>query len=179
MSAGRQTPPRKPGRASRPSILRQVNAKAQLAKINGNRHLHPKCGAKARSTGEPCRQLAMTNGRCRWHGGRTGSGKQWGLPVWPDRDAPGAMDKLNRKLRDLTKAAKRRGKRIAAMTPKERADYDAWKRAHKPGSPADRARARAERKQNADARAMIERMQAHPPAPEQQPKPETYQGAFA
>lgn len=179
MSAGRQTPQRKPGRASRPSILRQINAKAQLAAINGNRHLHPKCGAKARSTGEPCRQLAMSNGRCRWHGGKTGRGKQWGLPVWPDRDAPGAMDKVNRKLRDLTKAAKKRERRVAAMTPEERADYEKWKRAHKPGSSADRARARALRKQNAEARAMIDRMQEPRPASEQPPQPEIYQGAFS
>jgi len=27
------------------------------------------CGAKARSTGKPCRGSAMQNGRCRLHGG--------------------------------------------------------------------------------------------------------------
>lgn len=27
------------------------------------------CGAKARSTGQPCRGSAMKNGRCRLHGG--------------------------------------------------------------------------------------------------------------
>jgi hypothetical protein len=107
----------------------------------------------------------MKNGRCYRHGGRTPKGKAWGLPVWPDRDAPGAMDKVDRKLRDLQKAAKRREKRVAAMTPEERAAYDAWKWAHKPGTPADRARARAERKRNAEARAMIARMQAAPSPP--------------
>jgi hypothetical protein len=30
---------------------------------------HPKCGAHSRRTGNPCRQPAMPNGRCRMHGG--------------------------------------------------------------------------------------------------------------
>lgn len=32
--------------------------------------LHPKCGAKCRS-GEPCKNPAMKNGRCRMHGGKS------------------------------------------------------------------------------------------------------------
>lgn len=32
----------------------------------------PRCGAKARSNGhQPCRQAAMVNGRCYFHGGAT------------------------------------------------------------------------------------------------------------
>jgi len=31
--------------------------------------LHPRCGAYARTTGQPCKGLAMANGRCRMHGG--------------------------------------------------------------------------------------------------------------
>lgn len=42
---------------------------------------HTLCGAYARSTGKPCRKVAMANGRCRNHGGcstgpKTESGKQ-------------------------------------------------------------------------------------------------------
>jgi hypothetical protein len=29
------------------------------------------CGAHARTTGMPCRKYAMTNGRCKLHGGKT------------------------------------------------------------------------------------------------------------
>lgn len=29
------------------------------------------CGAKSKRTGQPCRQPAMKNGRCRLHGGRS------------------------------------------------------------------------------------------------------------
>jgi hypothetical protein len=34
--------------------------------------LHPRCGARAKTTGCPCRGWAMKNGRCRMHGGRAG-----------------------------------------------------------------------------------------------------------
>ena len=30
-----------------------------------------KCGAKSKRTGKPCRQPAMANGRCRFHGGKS------------------------------------------------------------------------------------------------------------
>ena len=33
--------------------------------------LHPKCGAYARTTGKPCKNPAMKNGRCRMHGGKS------------------------------------------------------------------------------------------------------------
>ena len=96
------------------------------------------------------------------------------------------MVKLDRKLRDLTKTAKKREKRVADMTPEERAAYDAWKRSHKPGTPADRARTRAQRRQNAEARAKIAHMQATPPSaeaaedPERDEKPiRPYEGAFS
>ena len=32
----------------------------------------PRCGAHARTTGQPCRSPAMKNGRCRMHGGKAG-----------------------------------------------------------------------------------------------------------
>lgn len=33
-------------------------------------HLSPRCGARTRN-GHPCRSPAMTNGRCRMHGGKS------------------------------------------------------------------------------------------------------------
>ncbi len=35
-------------------------------------HGAPRCGANARTTGEPCKAPAMANGRCRMHGGKAG-----------------------------------------------------------------------------------------------------------
>jgi len=34
-----------------------------------NRGDWPRCGAKAKSTGKPCRARALKNGRCKYHGG--------------------------------------------------------------------------------------------------------------
>lgn len=34
-------------------------------------HVPRKCGAYARSTGEPCKQYALANARCHYHGGKT------------------------------------------------------------------------------------------------------------
>lgn len=35
-------------------------------------HIAARCGAHARTTGQPCRGPAMKNGRCRMHGGNAG-----------------------------------------------------------------------------------------------------------
>lgn len=42
-----------------------------VAKLPGDRKL---CGAKSKRTGEPCRGLAMANGRCRMHNGNAARG---------------------------------------------------------------------------------------------------------
>jgi hypothetical protein len=38
-------------------------------------HLSPRCNAHARTTGRPCRNGSMANGRCRMHGGQAGAPK--------------------------------------------------------------------------------------------------------
>ena len=40
-----------------------------MSKARAALALHPRCGAHARTTGEPCKLPAMANGRCRLHGG--------------------------------------------------------------------------------------------------------------
>ena len=59
------TPPAAPGPPPRPAPgpLRNGNPR-------GDPNLAPRCGAKARTTGCPCRAPAMPNGRCRMHGGK-------------------------------------------------------------------------------------------------------------
>jgi hypothetical protein len=96
----------------------------------------------------------MENGRCYLHGGRSPKGDAWGLPVWPNSSAPDAEEKLQRKLADRQRAAKKRTARLAAMSPDERRRHEAWHAARKPGSAAARERARLERKQAAEARAL-------------------------
>ena len=103
----------------------------------------PRCGAKARTTGEPCKQIAMKNGRCAYHGGHTPKGDSWHKPRWPDGKRPDAAERLNRKLADLETAEKKRRKRRARMDPDELARHAAWQRTQKPGKAAERRRLRA------------------------------------
>lgn len=123
-----------------------------LRRIQAQRHMMPKCGATSKSTGEPCRQFPMENGRCYYHGGRTPKGKNWHKPSWPKKTAPDAEQKMEARLRNLAKQERQRQKRLAKMTPDERAAYDKWKRDHPTGTPAQREAKRLTRKHNADAR---------------------------
>lgn len=138
-----------------------------LRRVQAQRHLMPKCGATSKSTGEPCRQFPMENGRCYYHGGRTPKGKGWHKPTWPKKTAPDAEQKVVARLRNLERAEKKRQKRLAKMTPDERAAYDKWKRDHPTGTPAQREAKRLARKQNADARARLAQVR-----PERPPDPE-------
>jgi flagellar biosynthesis GTPase FlhF len=115
------------------------------------------CGAKRKHDGKPCQQIAMANGRCCYHGGRTPKGDAWHKPRWPNRDAADAEKKLVGKLRDMEKAQRARDKRLANMTPAQRTRYDRWLAAHRAVSAAGRAEARERRKQASEARALIER----------------------
>jgi len=109
----------------------------------------------------------MANSRCYLHGGKVGKGENWLKPAWPDGKTPGSEAKLNRKLNSLQRAAAKRAKRVAAMTPEERAAYDQWKKTHKPGPAAGRARARRERQEALAVRAMIGSPPVKPaPSPE-------------
>ena len=60
-------------------------------------HDSPRCGAYARTTGQPCKNGAMPNGRCRMHGG-----KSTGRPVIHGRNTKEAKQ-LRREVRDLLK----------------------------------------------------------------------------
>ncbi len=66
--------------------------------------LHPRCGAYCRSTGEPCKNAAMKNGRCRMHGG-----KSTGRPIIHGRSTKAAkrqrlsVRQLLRRLDELIK----------------------------------------------------------------------------
>lgn len=104
----------------------------------------------------------MENGRCAYHGGRTPKGKDWHKTRWPNRDAPDAMQKLDRKLKDRQRDEKARKKRLAIMTPEERERHEHWQRTHRPGPPAERARLRADRKQAADARKRLAELEREP-----------------
>lgn len=156
-----------PGKRTAPAAW-VVAGTFALRRIQAQRHLMPKCGATSKSTGEPCRQFPMENGRCYYHGGRTPKGKDWHKPRWPKKTAPDAERKTVARLRNLERAEKQRQKRLAKMSPDERASYDKWKRDHPTGTAAQREARRLARKQNADARSRLAQ-----PRPERPLDPES------
>lgn len=69
--------------------------------------MHPLCGAHCRTTGEPCKNYQMPNGRCRMHGGKsTGRPKTHGQYSTKELTFKAKMRELNREVRALTKQLK-------------------------------------------------------------------------
>lgn len=62
--------------------------------------LHPRCGAYCRTTGNPCRNPSMKNGRCRMHGG-----KSTGCPIIHGRNTK-AKKRQYAEARELLRALK-------------------------------------------------------------------------
>lgn len=133
----------------------RTKADAALAKYNARRPYLPKCGARRKRDGEPCQNLALGNGRCRCHGGRTPSGDGWHRPVWPNGNAPDAERRLYRKLQNLEKAARARAARLRRMTEEERRQYEDWHKARPATSAAERAEIKRVRAQANAARDLM------------------------
>jgi hypothetical protein len=146
-----RTKKKKPTAWQRSAAFR-IQADAALRKYNAGRHLLPKCGAMARSTGQPCRATAMGNGRCYRHGGKTPAGAQWHKVQWPEKDAPGAMEKLGAKLKKNAKTAREKTKRLGAMSSEARAAHETWQRTHAAGSIKHRQAVRQRGAENDTAR---------------------------
>lgn len=151
-------------RNGRTDIAFREMARAAITKWNREvRPFLPLCGAKTRSTGLPCRQIGLANGRCRWHGGATPKGDKWHRAQWPaDRR------KLHRKLGDRAKAESKRRERVGAMSKAERAAHADWQRTHRPGSARERATDRERRRRDREAALFreLENRPETPPSPE-------------
>lgn len=155
-----------------PLDLPDRGAKALRSFHRNVRPAMPKCGALARTTGEPCQQLPLENGRCRLHGGLTPKGKDWHR-----LKSTGDPAKDARKLRDHERRLRERALRLEKMTPEERAAYDRWLETHCPTSPADRARRREERRRDREARELLAKLAVEPPSGE--PGLESLQAALS
>ena len=134
--------------------FRQIGSSAMKA-FHAIRHTLPKCTAISKSTGDQCGNLAMANGKCWCHGGRTPAGDGWHRPVWPN-DGPAGERKLNRKLATFQRAAEQRERKLAGATEDERHNYEAWKKTHEPGKQANRAMKRKQRQDAASFRSVVE-----------------------
>ncbi|GJD96544.1 HGGxSTG domain-containing protein [Methylobacterium iners] len=155
-----------------PASLRQIAwrrsarframGRAACLRFNALRRAGPKCEATKRSDGQPCQNppLANGSGRCRLHGGATPSGKKWHVVQYPSSDTPVRAAKSDRKANDQVRRARKLAKRLGAMTPEQRARYDAWQRTHQPGPPGARSAARYAADQNRAIREILERPDA-------------------
>jgi len=64
------------------------------------------CGAKAKHSGKPCRQFAMKNGRCYWHGGKSTGAKNPHRPIKHGMRTK-ESEELNKKISRLIYDSKR------------------------------------------------------------------------
>jgi hypothetical protein len=147
----RRSSNRKPTAWQKSLAFKEVGRQAIIAH-NRKRHRLPKCSATAKSTERRCGNLAMANGVCWLHGGLTPSGDQWGLPQFRkkplSRQTPSDWRKVEAKLKQRAADDKDRARRLAAMTPDQRAAYDKRRRTHRPGGKAQRAAEREQRRQD-------------------------------
>ena len=112
---------------------------------NASFSAQPRCGAKRRTDGEPCRNLGLENGRCRFHGGRVPKGDGWHRTQWPAGQATDTEAKLQGKLQHLSRREAKRKRRVKAMSADERAAYEKHRRAVAPSSAGERDRRRVDR----------------------------------
>jgi hypothetical protein len=67
-----------------------------------NYPMHSLCGAHCRTTGEPCKNPPMPNGRCRMHGGKsTGRPQTGGMFTKSAKAMRRELAELNRQVRSL------------------------------------------------------------------------------
>lgn len=175
MSAGRRgkagggwRPGPKPGskayRWSRSPEFRVI-ADLALARYNANRWRLPRCGAKAKGTGEPCRALPLANGRCRHHGGLTPRGDDWHRLRKPKPGEAGGVEKFDRKLVAQEKALAERKRRLAEASPAVRERDAHWQASHKAGKASERAYSRQQRETGRMIAEVLAKHQALPGGP--------------
>ena len=146
-------------------------ARDALKKINAERHLLARCGAKRKSTGTPCEALpARGRKRCRLHGGATNRGD--GPAGWHTPAFPGGMP-TGKPRSDAQKKRRHRNNlaRIEALTPDECARYEAWQASHAPVGAVKRHRRRSDR----EAAQWLQNLMAEgdpKPAPPRRARPE-------
>ncbi|MGX5718559.1 HGGxSTG domain-containing protein [Shinella zoogloeoides] len=141
--------------------------RAALAEFNAKvRPFLQRCGAKRRTDGEPCQAPVVPGkNRCRWHGGLVPSGDAWHTLQWPKGDAKDWQKKLNAKLQRDERNRRRRERRLARMSPDERAKFDEWAKYHRPGSKIERSKPRAAKKVAAEFKKRAEQPE-RPVSPE-------------
>lgn len=126
----------------------QEIGRISLRLINSRRCHLTRCNAMAKSTGMQCKQPAMANGKCRFHGGKTPKADEWHVIQADVSGHKTSMARFDRKLERAEKARKARRLRLLRATEIEREQYEKWLWARPAGSVAKRAARRAETRMN-------------------------------
>jgi hypothetical protein len=93
------------------------------------------------------------------------SGDQWHTLQWPKPDAKDWQKKLNAKLKRDERNRRRKERRLAKMSPEERAKYDEWLKYRRPGSKIARSKPRAAKRAAEEFKALTEQPE-RPASPE-------------
>lgn len=126
------TGPRKPRPTA--TAARRTAALVNIKKAWAAQRTYPRCNAIRRSDGGRCENLGTgAGGRCKYHGGATPKGKDWHKVQLTN--PAGSVELSIKKQKEVARRRARQAARVAAMTPEERARYDAWHEARKPGGP--------------------------------------------
>lgn len=139
---------------SQSAAFRKIGSDAIRA-FNKRRHLLPKCKATAKNTGERCRHLALANGCCYYHGGRTPKGDEWHVLQVRSGKAKHDVRKHEQKLAKKEKLAAARRLRLKRADEAEQAAYAKWLASHTPGSATRRAAKRMDRRIASSRRALV------------------------
>ena len=117
----------------------------------------PRCGAKRRTDGEPCQNPGLEpSGRCRFHGGRTPRGKEWHKVQKRGAASDVAAARDARKLKSKLRASPKRARRLAVMSAEELAAHRKWHATHTPGPPERRVAERERKRQDREARKLMD-----------------------
>lgn len=135
---------RRPGHSARQRAWVQsprgrAAAKAAAEKSRIARLRKSRCGARKKGGGL-CRNLPLANGRCKFHGGLSVGSDQWLKVQWPSDPV-----RLEKKKLEIARRRQRQRERVAEMTPEQRARWEAWHAARKPGPKSARLRAKQDR----------------------------------
>lgn len=127
----RRSSPRPPNRWQRSAAWKRIASQA-LKDFHAKKHLLPRCGAHARTSGEPCKQIALENGRCHWHGGKSPSGPEQNRRQLrakkPSRQTKSDWPKAAAKVERWNREDKDRKRRLVLMTQDEFVHY--FRRTH-------------------------------------------------
>lgn len=145
------------------SATHRHQARQAIKGWNARRANLTRCGAKRRN-GEPCQNLQLENGRCRFHGGTVPKGDKWHRAQFPAKGSKATERKARMKLEKLQQREAKRLARVALMTPEEHEQHERRRKALKGGPAAKRLAAKLEAQSNADARALMTKP-ADRPAP--------------